>query len=163
MSGSGISSHPTKTGSKLRLKKLFRCRDRELHLIQARGNHDLGAQHASTSVYPDLAALSTRQHSVLRFCPPLPLPVAQRGLVIIPKSQSQKAQIRTPSPPAPNTRLCACALSRSPASLKNPPPPIPHAAPRLSQISDLPTFLPIFQLFTRHRTLRSVPLLKPRI
>ena len=110
------------------------------------------------SPYPTQSVRATRSAS------PLPLPVAQRGLVIIPKSQSQKAQIRTPSPPAPNTRPCACALSRSPASLKNPPPPHTHAAPRLSQISDLRILLPAFQFFlTRHRTLLPVALLKSRI
>ena len=56
---------------------------REFHLIQLREppDADLGAENASTSVYPELATLCTGHHSVLRFCPPLPLPVTQRGLV----------------------------------------------------------------------------------
>ena len=67
------------------------------------------------SPYPTQSVRATRSAS------PLPLPVAQRGLVIIPRTKDEKPPLSTRSRSAPNTCPCAPAPFRPPNHRKNPP------------------------------------------
>ena len=94
------------------------------------------------------------------------LPVAQRGLVIIPRTKDQN-QGFSPSPPPPLLSASRCANPFARTSLqahKNPPIPYhTHNDPRdLAKFPTLPTFPRTFQLSTCSRTLPSLPLPKPR-
>ena len=95
-----------------------------------------------------------------------PLPVAQRGLVIIPRTKDQN-QGFSPSPPPPLLSASRCANPFARTSLqahKN--PPIPYHTHNdfrdLGKFPTLPTFPRTFQLSTCSRTLPALPLLKPR-